>query len=75
MKLSSENTLNTLNALNINSSDETGLFINIKYENEELLLISGSSTTSFLISKELDTGFEKFLEKFLSKNEIEFEIL
>lgn len=73
LKLSKENTINTLKALEIEAPDGTGMFVNIRYNEGELSCTSGTSTTEFFLTKEMDKGWDAFVQKFLEKNSIEFE--
>ena len=43
-----------------------GLFLNIKYENNELTLITGTSLTIFTLDKTLEKAFDKYISNFIS---------
>ena len=73
LKLTNENTINTLKAISLKADLQAGLYINIKYFDDQINVISGTSTSTFELSKDLSNGFEIFLEKFFAKKEIEFE--
>lgn len=73
LKLSKENTANTLKALGIDIPGDTGLFLNFRYTDSELSCISGTSTTEFALTKDLENGWEKYVQMFFAKKEIEFE--
>ncbi|MCR4716315.1 MAG: DUF5721 family protein [Lachnospiraceae bacterium] len=50
-----------------------GLFINIIYKNEELLITSGSSYSVFSMDKSLDNAFENAIKRLLASKSIDFE--
>ena len=54
-------------------SDVTGMYINLKYQNQLLSLTTGISYTIFSTDKTLETEWDKMVMKFLKQHEIEFE--
>lgn len=49
------------------------LVINIRYENDRLLLVTGTSLNTFVMDKSLDPIWDKTMMKYLSKHGIEYE--
>ena len=49
------------------------LVLNVKYENDRLLLVTGTSYKTFVMDKSLDALWDSALPRFLAKNEIDFE--
>ena len=54
-------------------SDVTGMYINLKYQNQLLSLTTGISYNIFSTDKTLETEWDKMVMKFLKQHEIEFE--
>ena len=75
LKLSMANTANTLRSLGIEQNAETGLYLNVKYSDGSMTLTGGTSTTEFSVVKDLDRGWERFLEKFFLMKSISYEEL
>ena len=73
LKLTSANTESTLKNIGLENIPGTGLYLNIKYSDGQMNIITGTSTSSFEIGKELSNGWETLTQKFLKKKEIEFE--
>jgi len=55
------------------SSDVTGMYINLKYQNQLLSLTAGSVYNVFSTDKTLESEWDKMVVKFLKQNEISFE--
>ncbi|MCR5791566.1 MAG: DUF5721 family protein [Lachnospiraceae bacterium] len=64
-------------ATDTNLARETlsGLFLNIKFEKEELTITTGTSLTVFSMDKSIEQSWDRQLIAFLSQMEIEFEQL
>jgi len=60
-------------ALTIN--DIGNLTINVKYENEELVVITGVTLTTFTLDKSLENEFDSMVKKFLSSEGIEYDVM
>ncbi len=58
---------------NITAANINGLFLNIKYENGELYITTGTSLSIFVIDKTLDNAWAAYVKRFLSEHEIDFE--
>ena len=65
LKLSSANAIKTMKSLDIGEGVSASFYINIKYFDGVITVTSGTSTASFLLSKDLEKGWDHLLEKFL----------
>jgi len=76
-RLSETNTEKVASKLGINNAVEKdyGLFFNLKFENNEVNIVTGVSVTDFLISKELGNLWDEDLIKFLKYYQIAVEML
>ena len=76
-RLSETNTEKVAAKLGVNDAAEKdyGLFFNLKFENNELNIVTGVSVTDFLISKELGNLWDEDLLKFLKYYQITVEML
>ena len=76
-RLSETNTEKVAAKLGINNAVEKdyGLFFNLKFENNEVNIVTGVSVTDFLISKELGNLWDEDLHKFLKYYQIAVEML
>ena len=54
-------------------SDVTGMYINIKYQNQLLSLTTGIAYNTFSTDKTLELEWDKMVMKFLKQHEIEFD--
>ena len=54
-------------------SDVTGMYINLKYQNQLLSLTTGIAYNIFSTDKTLENEWDKMVMKFLKQNEIAFE--
>ncbi|MBR3811100.1 MAG: hypothetical protein IKJ16_02045 [Agathobacter sp.] len=54
-------------------SDITGMYINLKYQNQLLSLTTGIAYNVFSTDKSLENEWDKLVIKFLKQNEIPFE--
>jgi len=57
------------------SADITGMYINLKYQNQLLSLTTGIAYNIFSTDKTLENEWDKMVMKFLKQNEIAFEEL
>ena len=69
-----ENTLQKTGST-LTTSDVTAAFINLKFQNNKLLLTTGISYRTFTIDKSLDREWDALIKKFLKNHEIIFEEL
>ena len=76
-RLSETNTEKVAAKLGVNDAAEKdyGLFFNLKFENNEVNIVTGVSVTDFLISKELGNLWDEDLLKFLKYYQIAVEML
>ena len=56
-----------------NPADVTGMYINLKYQNQLLSLTTGIAYNIFSTDKTLESEWDKLVMKFLKQHEIEFE--
>lgn len=75
LQLSKEDTQKIVSSRNLTYSmdDISGLFLNIRYDNNELHLITGTSLNSFSMDKSLDYEWDNHIRKFLKKYQITTE--
>lgn len=75
--LSPENLRRTLTSTgsSFSENDITGVFINIRYQNQLLTLTTGISYNIFSTDKTLDTEWDRLVRQFLKQHEIAFEEL
>ena len=75
--LSPENLHNTIEAASgsFTTNDVNGIFFNIRYQNEQLLLTTGVSYNIFSTDKTLENSWDAMMRKFLVNNDISFEEL
>ncbi|MBO5657256.1 MAG: hypothetical protein J6R94_03635 [Agathobacter sp.] len=76
--LSPENqakTIASVAATTLKDEDVSGLFINIKYQNQLLTLTTGISYTIFSLDKTLEEQWDKMVMRFLTQHEIPYEPL
>ena len=55
------------------AADVTGMYINLKYQNQLLSLTTGIAYNIFSTDKTLESEWDKMVVKFLKQHEIEFE--
>lgn len=55
------------------TSDISGIYINLKYQNQKLLLTTGVSYNIFSIDKTLENEWDRMVMKFLKQHEIAYE--
>ena len=75
--LSPGNMEKTLSAIgsSYKPSDVTGMYINLKYQNQLLSLTTGIAYNIFSTDKTLENEWDKMVMKFLKQNEIAYEEL
>ena len=75
--LSPDNMQKTLSSVgsNYHSSDITGMYINLKYQNQLLSLTTGIAYNVFSTDKTLENEWDKLVVKFLKQHEISYEEL
>lgn len=73
--LSPENQKKTLDSMGspFSENDITGIYINLRYQNQLLSLTTGISYNVFSTDKSLDAQWDKLVIKFLTQNAIAFE--
>ena len=73
--LSPKNMEKTISAVgsSYTPSDVTGMYINVKYQNQLLSLTTGIAYNTFSTDKTLELEWDKMVMKFLKQHEIEFE--
>ncbi len=52
------------------SPEASALFINITFENNEITIITGSSTKTFTMDKRTDIMWDEYVEEFFTNNKI-----
>lgn len=52
-----------------------GLFINMKYQEGHVDIITGTSLNVFTLDKQLDTAFDQYIKTFLANAGLDFEEL
>ncbi|MCI7321808.1 MAG: DUF5721 family protein [Lachnospiraceae bacterium] len=75
--LSPENLRRTLNSISgsFTENDITGVFLNIRYQNQLLTLTTGISYRIFTPDKTLDNEWDRLVRQFLKQHNISFEEL
>lgn len=61
--------------ISLSSSEVNGLFLNLKYDNNQLTCITGTSITIFTMDKTLEQSWDQMVQKFFKQKEIPFELL
>lgn len=74
-KLSQKNTEKFLlqTGTGFNSSDVSGLFLNITFENGIIHCVSGTALKIFTMEKSLDTEWDSMVERFLKQIQVDYE--
>ena len=77
LMLSPQNTANTLlhSESGFTESDIKGIFLNLTFQNRQLLLTTGISYASFSMDHTLDQEWDLLVKKFLNKYAVAFEEL
>ena len=73
--LSPRNMQKTISSINSNytTSDISGMYLNLKYQNQQLFLTTGISYTIFSTDKTLENEWDKLIVKFLKQHKIAYE--
>lgn len=73
--LSPENTEKLIQNAGVNYKPEevSGLFLNVRYENGIINIVTGTSIKTFTLDKTLDNVWDSYVKSFLKENEIMFE--
>lgn len=61
------------NQLDFRPEDVQGLYLNIRFDGNELQCITGTSLKTFSMDKSLEQAWDKMVQKFFSQKEIAFE--
>ena len=76
-KLSTDNMARTLSAMKLDDQAPTvaGLYINIRYEEQELTFTTGASRTTFTTDREVESGWDQMGARFLAAHHVSFDEL
>jgi hypothetical protein len=76
-ELSPENLSRTLESVqsSYTAADLSGVFINLRFQNQLLTLTTGISYRIFSVDKSLDSAWDALVKRFLSQHKISFEEL
>ncbi len=76
-QLSSENQARTLASMGSSFSSEeiTGMYLNLKYQNQQLTCTTGVSCRIFSMDKSLEHAWDELVKRFLKNQKIPFESL
>jgi len=74
-RLTAENTANVVASVGDGTEPEEvgGLFLNLQYEHEQLMVISGTAMKTFTLSKTVEQTWDGYAERFLKKHGIVYE--
>jgi predicted fused transcriptional regulator/phosphomethylpyrimidine kinase len=77
LALSPENLHRTLESIgsSFTEDDISGVFLNIRYQNQLLSLTTGISYKIFSVDKTLDAEWDRLVKQFLKQHEISFSEL
>jgi len=75
LKLNPENTIRTVNSLELGIDPETvsGLYLNIRYEEEVFTVVTGISYKTFSTDRLLDPAWGGVVRRFLMHHRLDFE--
>ena len=75
--LSPKNLERTLSSIqsSFTGNDITGVFLNIRFQKQQLTLTTGISYRIFSVDKTLDNEWDRLVKQFLKQHEIAFEEL
>lgn len=75
LRLTDENTANTLKSMGSTYTVEQigGLFINLRYDNQKLTVVTGCSFQTFLLDKTLEKDWDQMVMRFLRHHQIPFQ--
>ncbi len=77
LQLSSENQRKTLASIgsSIPAEDVTGMYLNLRYQNQQLICTTGISCRVFSLDKSLEQSWDGMVKRFLKARQIAFEEL
>ena len=58
--------------ISLSADDVSGLFLNIRFDENGLFCVSGTSVRVFTLDKTLDQAWDNMLERFFRKNQIPY---
>ena len=61
--------------LDFRPQDVRGLFINLKYDGQNLQCVTGTAMNLFTMDKSLEQAWDKMVQKFFTQKEIKFDLL
>ena len=61
--------------LDFKPQDVRGLYINLKYDGQNLQCVTGTAMNLFSMDKSLEQAWDKMIQKFFTQKEIKFELL
>ncbi len=70
---SASNAIIASSSVQISPENISGLFINIRYNQDGLSIITGTAVKTFTMDKSLDKALDAYVRKFLSESGIDFE--
>lgn len=75
-RLTAENTANVVASVGDGTRPEEvgGLFLNLQYEHEQLMVISGVAMKTFTLTKTVEQAWDGYAERFLKKHGIVYEL-
>ena len=61
--------------LDFKPQDVRGLYINLKYDGQNLQCVTGTAMNLFTMDKSLEQAWDKMVQKFFTQKEIKYEVL
>ena len=61
--------------LDCKPQDVRGLYINLKYDGQNLQCVTGTAMNLFTMDKSLEQAWDKMIQKFFAQKEIKYEVL
>ena len=61
--------------LDFKPQDVRGLYINLKYDGQNLQCVTGTAMNLFTMDKSLEQAWDKMIQKFFTQKEIKYEVL
>lgn len=61
--------------LDFKPQDVRGLYVNLKYDGQNLQCITGTAMNLFTMDKSLEQAWDKMVQKFFTQKEIKYEVL
>lgn len=59
--------------ISFQSEDISGLFLNVRYDKEDLIIVTGSSLSIFSLDKSVDQQWDSYVKEIFSKCKIAYE--